>query len=206
MFLLDVALRDTDAACAIRNRGGIGLEATKAVALNNLFGGPSLGREQWKTEAENFFQTSLARMQFNIFDFVRETHVDIAHDIGTRVPDYAANAYKLYKFPAEGYKNVNGLWFVGTNTFCVVLFLWSRRYSTPKQREDDIKNGGNGGYHDNLWGTIALKKCRDLVLGCCHKLFAGCLWIGKMVVALVRKRKTPPGNALTQTQPALVSP
>jgi hypothetical protein len=145
-------------------------------------------------------------MQFNIFDFVRETYVDVSHDLDTRVPEYAANASKFYKFSAEGYRNISEFWFIGTNTFCVVLFFRSRRYSTPKQREDDIKKGVNGGYHDNLWGTIALKKSRDLVLGCCHMIFAGCRWLGRKVPALIKKRKTPLGNDQTPAQPASVSP
>jgi hypothetical protein len=184
LYLLDIALEDFDAAGSILHRGGNGLEAAKKIGA--MFPFTFLEQAQWMVEVESLFQTSLARMQLNILDFATEAYVSHG-GLGAKVPEYAANAYKLCKFPAHGYRNINGVWFVGTNVFCVVLFLWSRRYSTPRQREDDIRNGGDGGYHDNLWGTIALKMSRDLVLLCLRKIVAGSIFLTRKVAGLIAK-------------------
>jgi hypothetical protein len=81
-------------------------------------------------EVESLFHTSLAHMQLNILDFATEAYVSHG-GLSAKVPEYAANAYKPCKFAANGYRNINVVWFVGTNVFCVALFLRSRRYSTP---------------------------------------------------------------------------
>lgn len=180
LYLLDVALRDTDSAGSLQRQGVSVLDATTRMSVDQVY--QYLAPEQWKVEAENFFQISLARMQVNLFDFVRETYAALPGY--ERVPAYAANAYRLYKFPAVGYKDISGYWFIGTLLFCAGLFLWSRRYSTPEQREASIRRNGHGGFHDNLWGTIVVRILWSGIYQTFLTLVASFHWIWTMVTAL----------------------
>ncbi|KAJ9636837.1 hypothetical protein H2199_007831 [Coniosporium tulheliwenetii] len=146
LYLLEVALNSSNAYDAIRYRSATGLDA------NKLFGRTwtlRLPEEQWKVEAEKLFQTSLARMQVDLFDFARGVYAD-AEGALNYAPQEFENAHTMLKLPVPGHKNVDGLWFVGINLFCVLVYLSSRRYSTPERRRDKIANGEDGGYHDNL--------------------------------------------------------
>jgi hypothetical protein len=156
LYLLRTALRSSTASFSISRRGGSGLEIAKRFGTS-----VNLLEEQWKFEAESLFQTSLARMQLDLYDFAMGTYADMEGAKNLADADFN-DASKLLMLPESGHKNIDRLWLVGINVFCFLVYLSSRRYSTSERRRDKLANGEDGGYHENLWGTIALKKLGDL--------------------------------------------
>ena len=113
-------------------------------------------KEQWKVEAEVLFQTSLARMQVDIFDLARGTYrsAGLSSPAVDKLPEKFRGACKMVAFHSEGYKNVSAIGFWGINLLCVLAFLGSRRYSNAERRAEQVASTGDGGFHDELWIII----------------------------------------------------
>jgi hypothetical protein len=164
LFLSLVALNGSNAQNLMNYRGAAALNATKQV---RRLVGIRLAAEQWKVEVENIFEASLAGMQIRAFDYARGTYAKHSAMID-RTPSFlatkgsgtraAVEISRMFKFRNAAYTNVSAVGFWGVNALCVAVFLGSRRFSSAKRRaEAKEKYRGDGGYHDNLWGTIAWK-------------------------------------------------
>lgn len=159
-YLTTAALKYSTAFDAMRYRRGQFLDANRHIGAASVL---KLPKEQWKVEAQKLFNTSLARMQLDLHDLAWGKYADYEY-VFNDVPDEFQDAHRLLIFPRQGYRNVDGLWLVTINVACVVIFLSSRRYSTPQKRREKTQAGKPGGYHDNLWITIVFKKLGHLAL------------------------------------------
>jgi hypothetical protein len=165
LFLVLVALTNSNARNLVNTRGAAVLNATDQV---KRIIGIRLAEEQWKVEVANIFEASLAGMQIRVFDYARGTYAShpnmidrtpsILEDPSTNVRA-AVEISTMYKFRNSTYKNVSAVGFWGINLLCILVFLGSRRYSSAERRAELEEKGFDGGYHDNLWGTIAWKIC-----------------------------------------------
>jgi hypothetical protein len=163
LYLVLISLIDSNAWNLINYRRSAALNATSEI---KRVIGIRLAEEQWKVEAENFFAASLAGMQIRTYDYAVGTYahypnmIDLTpawlSDKSSDVPA-AVEVAKLFKFRLGTYTNVSAVGFWGINALCILLFFGSRRFSNARRREEAIQAHGSGGYHDNLWATIALK-------------------------------------------------
>ncbi|KAH8745060.1 hypothetical protein BGZ57DRAFT_960450 [Hyaloscypha finlandica] len=117
-LLLLLALDYSTACGSIQFRGAEALDAQAKIAhMRSL----PLPENQWQVEAEKMFQTSLARMQLNVFNLVRGTAsgFDGYEDI---LPEKYRGVCKLVKIPTVGWRNINFVGVIGI--VLVVLFMW----------------------------------------------------------------------------------
>jgi hypothetical protein len=88
-----------------------------------------LSSEQWKVEANSFFATSLARVQWDLWTIATGEDIDL---VGYK--DYTPDEAKgrlcgLYKFNKKGFANIHLAWFWLVISVCLcvyILFLKTR--------------------------------------------------------------------------------
>ncbi|KAE9367943.1 hypothetical protein N431DRAFT_445015 [Stipitochalara longipes BDJ] len=117
-LLLLLALDYSTACGSTQFRGAEALDAQAKIAhMRSL----PLAEKQWEVETEKMFQTSLARMQLNVFNVVRGTasNFDGYTDI---LPEKYRGICKLVKIPTIGWRNINFAGIVGV--LFAVLSLW----------------------------------------------------------------------------------
>ncbi|KAL8823585.1 MAG: hypothetical protein Q9191_005724, partial [Dirinaria sp. TL-2023a] len=109
---------------AIRSRLAYGLDAQRHVNQHLSTG---LAPEQWKSEARLLFQTSLARMQQDVYDIVRGT---ASHTEGfeNSMPPRYRGMCKRVKFQSVGWSNLSLFWLLILPSGAVLLAGSSRRW------------------------------------------------------------------------------
>ena len=136
------AMLGTTMADSIRFRLGSALLAQDLVYQYTSYK-PS--DRQWELEAENLFRTSLARMQFNLYD--------IASGAGHDLPGYAESAeecaddrlcgnYKV-RVNSEEYKNFSLGAFIGTLLVPVLLYALTRKWQLWTWLRKSTGKGGS---------------------------------------------------------------
>jgi hypothetical protein len=118
MILVLLALDYSSTCGSVQFRGAEALDAQSKVAhMQSL----PLATEQWRVEAEKWFQTSLARMQLNVFDIARGTAASFDGYEDTLFEQYRGIC-DMVKIPTVGWTNVN--FFVSIGTIFAVGILW----------------------------------------------------------------------------------
>ena len=109
---------------AIRSRLAYGLDAQRHVNQHLSTG---LAPEQWKSEARLLFQTSLARMQQDVYDIVRGT---ASHTEGfeNSMPQRYRGMCERVKFQSMGWANLSLFWLLVLPATAVLLAASSRRW------------------------------------------------------------------------------
>lgn len=124
--LLLLALDLSTACGSIQFRGAEALVAQDKIAhVQSL----PLADKQWQVEAEKLFQTSLARIQQNVYDFARGTasSFDGYHNI---MPNKYRGMCELVEIPTIGWRNINFLGLLGTIIAAALMWLISRTIPT----------------------------------------------------------------------------
>jgi hypothetical protein len=117
-LLLLLALDYSTACGSTQFRGAEALDAQSKIAhMRSL----PLAEKQWQVEAEKMFQTSLARMQLNVFNVARGTasSFDGYENI---LPEKYRGICKLVKIPTIGWRNINFVGVIGV--IIAVGFMW----------------------------------------------------------------------------------
>jgi hypothetical protein len=116
--LLKLALDFSTSCGSVQYRQAEALDAQAKIADTQSL---PLAPKQWQVEAEKIFQTSLARMQSNIYNIVRGTSAnhDGYHDILD--PNFRGIC-ELVKIPTPGQTNINFWGAIGT--VAAVVFVW----------------------------------------------------------------------------------
>jgi hypothetical protein len=124
--LLLLALDLSSACGSIEFRGAEALDAQGKIAHMQSF---QLAEKQWQVEAEKLFHTSLARMQLNLYDVVREiaANFDEYHNI---LPEKFRGLCQLVEIQTIGWRNINFLGFMGTVLAAVLFWGISRKMKT----------------------------------------------------------------------------
>ncbi|KUJ14512.1 uncharacterized protein LY89DRAFT_784443 [Mollisia scopiformis] len=112
--------------CSAGSTQFTGSEALDAQSKLNHMLSMQLADEQWKVEAEKMFQTSLARMQINLFDFVRGTAAGYPGAYNTLPPEHRGMC-AMVEIPTVGWRNVNLVGFLGTIAALGVVWGVSRK-------------------------------------------------------------------------------
>jgi hypothetical protein len=105
----------------------IGLSYYRFDAQKKLYRGLSLPleREQWKVEARQIFETSLARMQINVYDMARGIGGD---ELGAE-REFYWDQYKdlcsMIKIQTRGLNNISLFWLVVLPTLALSLWIFT---------------------------------------------------------------------------------
>ncbi|KAK6209034.1 hypothetical protein LQW54_006634 [Pestalotiopsis sp. IQ-011] len=137
------ALRRTSSFQSIQSRLGQGLVAAESISD---FESRQLDKEQWIIESKALFNTSLARLQFNILDMAAGNHptgaaaggFESAYENST--PAWARQKMTSmcdnYKFNMSGpYTNINSLTFL-ILLVPILLFAFSRNMDKPSDTDE----------------------------------------------------------------------
>ena len=126
MTLLNMALDFATSCGSIQFRQAQALDAQSKIAhMQSL----PLGSEQWEVEAECIFQTTLARMQSNVYDIVRGTAARYDGYDNVLPPNYRGIC-KLVKIPTLGWTNINFWGMICTTLAVVIVWILSVRWKT----------------------------------------------------------------------------
>jgi hypothetical protein len=115
--LLTLALDFSTSCGSVQYRQAEALDAQMKIADTQSL---PLAPKQWQVEAEKIFQTSLARMQSNVYDIVRGTAASFEGYQNVMDPKYAGIC-GLVKIPTIGWTDINFWGLIGTS-FGVVFF------------------------------------------------------------------------------------
>lgn len=137
------ALRRTSSFQSIQNRLGEGLVAAESISD---FESRQLDKEQWIIESKALFNTSLARLQFNILDMATGNHPvgDVAGGFESAyensTPAWAkrkmGSMCDNYKFNMSGpYTNIN-VWTLLILLVPSLLFVLSRNMNKPPETDE----------------------------------------------------------------------
>lgn len=119
-WLMKLSLERSNTREVLKHRLGAGLLAQQKISGYFTRG---LDPQQWRVEARNFFATSLARIQWDLWS------IATGEDVGvTGYRDYTPDEAKgricnLYKFQKRGYVNVHWAWFWTALSLCAVICL-----------------------------------------------------------------------------------
>lgn len=127
-----------------------GLEANSHCIYTSYCG--ALPRNQWKVEARQLFETSLATMQFNILDMVRGK--DSALDKDSSIPSNYRGMCRMGKFKSTGWQNVSFWPLLGLFFLCAAISLASVK---TEKEELWLVLGAVMTYRAFLWGKHQLK-------------------------------------------------
>lgn len=160
-FLLAASLSHSNAFYALNSQANQALHINEDPADASRHWG---GEQQWETEAQKIFKTSLARIQVDML-YLSLGHIQYFRGVGDEfgVPETTEDPDTSIVFPSLGHRNVDATSFICINLICLLVFLSNRRYSTLEKRKDNVSKGRGGGCHDNLWITIVLKKLMDFI-------------------------------------------
>ena len=125
-YLLKMALDFSTSCGSIQFRQAEALDAQSKIAHSQSL---PLASRQWEVEAERMFQTSLARLQSNVYDIVRGTAANYGgyHDI--MAPNYRGIC-GLVEIPTLGWTNINFWGLIGTLSAVVLVWIMSIRWKT----------------------------------------------------------------------------
>lgn len=113
----------------------------------------ALPRNQWKVEARQMFETSLATMQFNILDMVRGKASDWDKDFQD-IPSNYRGMCRMGKFKSTGWQNVSFWPLLGLFFLCAAISLASVK---TEKEELWLVLGAVMTYRAFLWGKHQLK-------------------------------------------------
>ncbi|KAF8858997.1 hypothetical protein BDZ45DRAFT_371177 [Acephala macrosclerotiorum] len=109
-WLILIALKYSTSPGSIQFRGSEALDAQAKIA--HMLSLP-LAEKQWQVEAEKMFRTSLARMQLNLYDFVRGTAANYEGYENTLPVEHRAMC-QMVTIPTVGWRNINFIGLLGT--------------------------------------------------------------------------------------------
>jgi hypothetical protein len=130
-LLLLLSLDESSACGSTQFRGAEALDAQSKIAhMRSL----PLAEKQWQVEAERMFQTSLARMQLNVFNVVRGTAstFDGYEDI---LEEQYRGICKLVKIPTIGWRNINFVGVIGVIVAVLLMWVISRKLEDGAGRQ-----------------------------------------------------------------------
>jgi hypothetical protein len=121
--LLILALDYSTSCGSVQFRQAEALDAQLKIAhIQSL----PLAERQWEVEAEKMFQTSLARMQSNIYDIARGTASNFEGYQNILDPNYRGIC-ELVQIPTPGHTNINFWGLIGTTLAVVLLWIYHLR-------------------------------------------------------------------------------
>ncbi|KAH7369555.1 hypothetical protein BKA65DRAFT_1132 [Rhexocercosporidium sp. MPI-PUGE-AT-0058] len=141
-YMLDISLRRSSVCNSISMRGGNALDATSKMQSNiTLPVSLPLSSTQWKVEAKALFETSLARIQIELRDYVRGRGANECN-FANRIDDGFLDMCSAYQFRTVGWKNLNaaGFWLV-LGLVLIIYFLsieWKREDGQDKLLAEDL--------------------------------------------------------------------
>ncbi|KAG4432857.1 hypothetical protein IFR05_011657 [Cadophora sp. M221] len=141
-YMLDISLRRSSVCNSISMRGGNALRATSKMQSNvTLPVSLPLSSTQWKVEAKALFETSLARIQIELRDYVRGRGASECN-FANRIDDGFLDMCSAYRFRTVGWKNLNatGFWMVLGLVLVVYLLSieWVREDGEDKLIAEDL--------------------------------------------------------------------
>ncbi|ETS73756.1 hypothetical protein PFICI_14702 [Pestalotiopsis fici W106-1] len=166
------ALRRSSTFQSIENRLGEALVASESISD---FESPQLDKEQWIIESQALFNTSLARLQFNMLDMATGNHptgaaaggFESAYENST--PAWAKRQMGRmcdnYKFHMSGpYTNISIPYAVALLLVPIVLFVLSRNTKAPLDDNDPPRIYGNYMVFDRIiwWICRGAKWARSI--------------------------------------------
>jgi hypothetical protein len=176
------ALRRTSTFQSIKSRLGEALVASQS--LNDFFS-PQLDKDQWIIESQALFNTSLARLQFNMLDMATGNHptgaaaggFESAYENST--PDWAkADMERMcdkYKFHMSGsYTNIRVSYALALFFVPIVLFVLSR--NTPKRLPVDDANPAQNDESQNEESQNAESQTEESEKGRRYMVFDFIIW------------------------------
>ena len=117
-LLLLLSLDFSTACGSTQFRGAEALDAQSKIAhMRSL----PLAEKQWQAEAEKMFQTSLARMQLNVFNVVRGT-ASTFDGYENILEEKYRGICNLVKIPTIGWRNINFVGVIGV--IVTVILTW----------------------------------------------------------------------------------
>jgi len=146
-ILLLLSLDYSTSCGSIQFRGAEALDAQSKVAhMQSL----PLAEKQWQVEAEKMFQTTLARIQLNVFNVVRGIASSFDGYEDTLPAEYR-RICDLAKIPTVGWRNINFVGVIGV--VIIVLCFWGLSWKLK------TGSGGKTLVAVLLWENVLKKPC-----------------------------------------------
>ena len=163
-YMLTLGLVYSNIGDSVHYRKAEALDAQAKVSSPNSI---ELAREQWKVEAKQLFETSLARIQLTLRNMARGSDNSLIPDAYDALPQYMRRVCTMFKFRSVGWRNVSVGHLLGIIFGGVIVLV-----------------AGINTSDDQLWSEKEFKQFAQSALG--KALGSVVVWSAKGILAIVK--------------------